>query len=135
MKCDTLSLSGALLGVVLMSATVGSGAASLQTKEVPEMLTATTVNMDPSGEALNFTVLSWSSDADRQAAVEAMMDAIAPKEGREEEAEEEAENDAEEEAEEEAENDAHRLLLRRGPPPPGDALRRIGSRSSRESRI
>jgi hypothetical protein len=87
MKRKTLSLSGALLSVVLMSTTVGSGAASLQTEEVPEMLTATTVHMDPLGAALRFTVLSWSSDADRQAAVEAMMDAIAPKAESEEEAE------------------------------------------------
>ena len=88
MKSHSLRLSGALVSVVLLSFSVVPGAAAQEeTKAVPETLTATTTNMDPSGEGLKFNVLHWSSDADRAAALKAMMGAVAPKDEGDEQAE------------------------------------------------
>ena len=88
MKSHAQRLSGVLLGVVLVSVTVGSAAAAQQTeKKVPETFSATTTNMDPTGEDLKFNVLNWSSDADRAAAIKAMVGAVAPKDESHEKAE------------------------------------------------
>lgn len=39
---------------------------------VPETFTATTVNMEPAGEDLRFSVLRWSTEADRRAVVDVL---------------------------------------------------------------
>ena len=46
-------------------------------KKVPETFTATTANMDPAGEDLTFSILRWSTEADRQALVGVLMSPVA----------------------------------------------------------
>ena len=58
---------GCLLVLVATAATASAQA------EVPETFTATAANMDPAGEDLTFSILRWSTEADRQALVGVLM--------------------------------------------------------------
>ncbi len=62
---------GCLLVLVATAATASAQA------EVPETFTATTANMDPAGEDLTFSILRWSTEADRQALVGVLMSPVA----------------------------------------------------------
>ena len=59
----------------LAAAAVAVGPASGQDREVPETFTATTANMDPDGEDVRFSLLRWSSDADRRAVLDVLTGA------------------------------------------------------------
>ena len=58
---------GCLLVLVATAATASAQA------EVLETFTTTTANMDPAGEDLKFSILRWSTEADRQALVGVLM--------------------------------------------------------------
>ena len=62
--------------VALAAGAVAAAPASSQDREVPETFTATTTtNMDPDGEDVRFSLLRWSSDADRRAVLDVLTSA------------------------------------------------------------
>lgn len=65
----------ATLTCALAAAAVAVAPASGQDREVPETFTATTANMDPDGEDVRFSLLRWSSDADRRAVLDVLTGA------------------------------------------------------------
>ena len=72
------SLLGCLpLVVAAVAVAVAGQPAAAQEVPVPETFTATTVNIDPAEEDLRFSVLRWSSEADRRAVVDVLTSAEA----------------------------------------------------------
>lgn len=65
------------LPFVVAAVAVAAQPAAAQEVPVPEMFTATTVNIDPAEEGLRFSVLRWSSEADREAVVDVLTSAAA----------------------------------------------------------
>lgn len=64
--------------IALAAGAVAAAPASSQDREVPETFTATTTNMDPDGEDVRFSLLRWSSDADRRAVLDVLTSADEP---------------------------------------------------------
>ena len=60
------------LPFVVAAVAVAVQPAAAQEVPVPETFTATTVNIDPDEEDLRFSVLRWSTEADRQAVVDVL---------------------------------------------------------------
>ena len=70
---STQPVLGCSLVLVAMVAIASAQVTEPGNKKVPETFTATTANMDPAGEDLRFSVLRWSSEADRQAVVDVLL--------------------------------------------------------------
>ena len=70
---STQPVLGCLLVWGAMVAIASAQATEPDDKKVPETFTTTTANMDPAGEDLRFSVLRWSSEADRHAVVDVLM--------------------------------------------------------------
>ena len=64
--------STSCLPLLLAAAALAAPPAAAQNAPAPETFTATTVNMEPAGEDLRFSVLRWSTEADRRAAVDVL---------------------------------------------------------------
>lgn len=64
--------STSCLPPLLAAVALTASPAAAQDAPVPETFTATTVNMEPAGEDLRFSVLQWSTEADRRAAVDVL---------------------------------------------------------------
>ncbi len=60
------------LPFVVAAVAVAVQPATAQEVPVPEMFTAATVNIDPAGEDLRFSVLRWSAEGDRRAVVDVL---------------------------------------------------------------
>ena len=92
--------------VVLVATTpmVSAQGARTGDRPVPETFTATTTNMEPAGESLNFSVLRWSSEEDRRE----VLSILTPEEAESEETENEDAESAE---------DPPRASVLRQPPP------------------
>ena len=71
---DAPAVSRCLL-VTLAAAAVAVAPAFGQDREALETFTATTANMDPDGEDVRFSLLRWSSDADRRAVLDVLTGA------------------------------------------------------------
>ena len=72
---STSYLQSLLLGClpfVVAAVAVAAQPAAAQEVPVPETFTATTGNIDPAEEDLRFSVLRWSTEADRQAVVDVL---------------------------------------------------------------
>ena len=65
------------LPFVVAAVAVAAPPAAAQEVPVPETFTATTVNIDPAEEGLRFSVLRWSTEADRQAVVDVLTSSAA----------------------------------------------------------